>query len=939
MYEEELGRVVGSRIYSGEKTESEDIITELLGKGVERILDGDIYISTTGNKPILAFNAENEKFEPIVDLGNEDVDEFIDSMRKTIEFTGQFNPNENSKFIRINYGSTDDKTNNAPYDFTLTLFEPDDETLIDFNFTNWYNYVDGYYYLHLDGNLDCIQLLVEGDLSVGGRLTVGNYSAFNGSVEFNDTVDFTHTVNFNGADITCDGARLRYSELSIPYENGGYYIDRDLSSNGKIMMSRSSEHTNKLQGNLILFEAIGFADTYFPDNNTHRTYYKALFPSENYGWGMGLMWSPDMGGIDANTWSKKDIYSILIGDSGLTFDFKTNGSYEFSNKICVGPDLAEFKGMSLYIKENENADEVLVLGYDVGSGGQCSIWTSKPIEIGGLTITNLEFNGEVKAFITDDYCFDISLNNESILTIVPYNGNERDLYIDLHRRIKIKDAFNNEVYLNDDVDRAVLGVYADANRWRPVNFIYHNNIGVDEYCTVLFGVDGEYHNNLYLAAPMISLRDPNQNTLVEFSRVNDGTTTLIGTTEGDILWDLNGLTCIRFGEDLDPGGINIETYGIGVHHITAMDFGSDGNSDYKELDRLQIDSVLSYSSDPRELRTGSKEDYNLVRTKDILPTIDDYITEDEQGNLSSTIGKLRQLFNLAYISGIKKDDKLLKVISVSITNNDNFEYYVSEFGIGKDNAQPYLNSGLTYHIKVENNAITILTKESDVFVGNNIMSRVEIDSESDPDYVELTFPKGILPMNVTLNTNSISIYGQYENSALIEYGGHRCGFLNYNERCVWFIEKSVYEGSDDYSLLNLSYAYYDGDPEDLSYMPNFNPQTAGTKLYKHHIQFETEDYIELFNNTEEPIINGTFNANNVDTLQTAFRNAVSIYYAFPNSGSAGTECRPMFIKIDFLSVSSKAKIQVASCNANLTNPQLIVDTEEVAEAFDTVTEL
>ena len=68
MYEEELGRVVGSRIYSGEQTNSEGIITELRGKGVERILDGDIYISTSGNKPILAFNAENEQFEEVVEL-------------------------------------------------------------------------------------------------------------------------------------------------------------------------------------------------------------------------------------------------------------------------------------------------------------------------------------------------------------------------------------------------------------------------------------------------------------------------------------------------------------------------------------------------------------------------------------------------------------------------------------------------------------------------------------------------------------------------------------------------------------------------------------------------------------------------------------------------------------------------------------------------------
>lgn len=73
MYEEELGRVVGSRIYSGEKTESADIISELRGKGVERILDGDIYISTSGNKPILAFNAEEEQFKKITNIWDSEI--------------------------------------------------------------------------------------------------------------------------------------------------------------------------------------------------------------------------------------------------------------------------------------------------------------------------------------------------------------------------------------------------------------------------------------------------------------------------------------------------------------------------------------------------------------------------------------------------------------------------------------------------------------------------------------------------------------------------------------------------------------------------------------------------------------------------------------------------------------------------------------------------
>lgn len=110
---------------------------------------------------------------------------------------------------------------------------------------------------------------------------------------------------------------------------------------------------------------------------------------------------------------------------------------------------------------------------------------------------------------------------------------------------------------------------------------------------------------------------------------------------------------------------------------------------------------------------------------------------------------------------------------------------------------------------------------------------------------------------------------------------------------------------------------------------------AGTKLYKHHIQFETEDYIELFNTSAAPIISGTFNADNAATLQTAIRNAVSTIINLGNQGGYSAYCRPIEIVIQF--VDTKATINGVVWNNNLNEPQLVINSEEVTKAFDTVT--
>ena len=112
---------------------------------------------------------------------------------------------------------------------------------------------------------------------------------------------------------------------------------------------------------------------------------------------------------------------------------------------------------------------------------------------------------------------------------------------------------------------------------------------------------------------------------------------------------------------------------------------------------------------------------------------------------------------------------------------------------------------------------------------------------------------------------------------------------------------------------------------------------AGTKLYKHHIQFETEDYIELFNTSASPIINGTFNSENAYALQTAAQNAIAAIISLSNQGEYGAFCRPIEIVIQF--ADAKATITGISWNNNLNEPQLVADSEEVTEAFDTVTPL
>lgn len=86
-YEGNLGRVVGSRIYSGVAYDDISIKADLSNQGITRLLDGDIYISIAGTYSI--FKYEAGFFTKTADIWNESrvssLEDEVDGLRSMAE--------------------------------------------------------------------------------------------------------------------------------------------------------------------------------------------------------------------------------------------------------------------------------------------------------------------------------------------------------------------------------------------------------------------------------------------------------------------------------------------------------------------------------------------------------------------------------------------------------------------------------------------------------------------------------------------------------------------------------------------------------------------------------------------------------------------------------------------------------------------------------------
>ena len=754
MYEEELGRVVGSRIYSGDKLESEDIISELHDKGIERILDGDIYISTSGNKPILAFNAEEEQFKPITNLANEEVDEYIEKMMRAVKFTGQFKSVDDEPAVSIHYAATDDTAYNAADEIKLTLFNSDEavQSLVDFIFTPWFDSEDDRSYLYLDGNFNCSDILVDGQLRVDGNttlngLTVDDAAEFNAQCIFNSTVNLNGEIYIDNASFWIGGYEFNFNYPDL-FDNPYLALDGDfygISLNSIVVneayFSRTSgiandnqltEHFNPrciFDGNddLMISKT---SHLYCQRDDDDRYYYETYHYSDDYGIAKGIMWGINASDISQTT---GNYYLLEFGDSGITLDKvdRQQQGFSFSNILEIGTSnnggnqsstLQIFKDtygsevfninlkgqkantnytFSLISLDNDAFLDIFKKNKKNGpDNGLYLLLSSMNISVGAEKNANY-YENKINLFrnVSGNYeIMDITMNDGG--DFIPFLSFDGDIIADVRHidddsqvirneillkntSIEIGDRVNGELSVITSYDRQthhkfIIGATGNflelvKNSNYGVSFIYTEDLGDEDWCTSIFGLEGTNQKIMYLRNQEIALEDPNANPFIQLTRPdNDWETTLIKTTEGDILFELEGTRCIRFGEDVGPGDINIFTLGIALSHLEAFAFGTDGESDYARLDRLSVGAPITYSTEYKS--NGNKEDNAITEGFNRLPDIGDYITSDGQGGYTSTVGKLRQLFNLSIIAGASLNNSLFRITKANIVDNNNFEY-------------------------------------------------------------------------------------------------------------------------------------------------------------------------------------------------------------------------------------------------------------------------
>lgn len=168
----------------------------------------------------------------------------------------------------------------------------------------------------------------------------------------------------------------------------------------------------------------------------------------------------------------------------------------------------------------------------------------------------------------------------------------------------------------------------------------------------------------------------------------------------------------------------------------------------------------------------------------------------------------------------------------------------------------------------------------------DVISKIKMVYDENDNFTSIIFPKGIMPLSITINTHTLFI----KNESLVNELGEEVegyGFDGYYAD-AGIVYLDVVGNITEQIINELNYVSYDSDGAKYTLLKDtyhlFHPITSGgSKLYKHRILFQTNslqlDFIlEVINKSSDKIENSS-------QLYNAFTNIIfPIMECLPGSG-------------------------------------------------------